>query len=197
VIALPLVLLLIAVRQPAPTGTQAPGTTPAPAATLAPGTPAPATPLASPLPAPTAPNASGATAAPTATMTAPAPATPSAPPAERATALPYGYRYVPRQPENVATGQPQIFAVYLNSNKLKSLGPIDIKVATSPDVVKVMTVSNGRESAIPMIGPGDFEAVGKLPKLPIIASGVSTILNFVAIGASGKRVTVPVPVQLQ
>jgi hypothetical protein len=183
VIALPLALLLIVAQQPAPTGTAAPVTTPAPAATQTPATPAasapaPATPLASLLPAP-------------------APATPSAPPAETPTALPYAYRFVPRQPDRVAAGQPQIFAVYLNSNKLKSLGPIDIKVATSPDVVKVMTVSNGRESAIPMIGPGDFEAVGKLPKLPFIASGVSTILNFVAIGASGKRVTVPVPVELQ
>jgi hypothetical protein len=147
------------------------------------------------MPASPAPSAAAPTIEPAAT--APAAATPSAPPAATPTALPYAYRFVPRQPDPVPAGQPQIFAVYLNSNKLKSLGPIDIKVATSPDVVKVMTVSNGRESAIPMIGPGDFEAVGKLPKLPIIASGVSTILNFVAIGASGKRVTVPVPVSLQ
>ena len=104
---------------------------------------------------------------------------------------------MPRQPDHPAAGQPQIFAVYLNSNKLKSAGPIDIKVATSPDVVKVMTVSNGREGIIPMLAPGDFEAIGKLPKLPIIASGVTTTLDFVAIGPNGKRVTVPVPVTLQ
>ena len=168
-------VLLAAMAQPVP----AASATPEPAASAVPATPAPATP------------------GPTESAT-PAPAAPTMPPpSERPTSPPYGYRFVPRQPGHVPAGQPQIFAVYLNSNKLKSLGPIDIKVSTSPDVVKVMTVSNGRESAIPMIGPGDFEATSKLPKLPFIASGVTTILNFVAVGASGKRVSVPVPVSLQ
>jgi len=116
-----------------------------------------------------------------------------------ATATPeaYDYRFVPRQPDHPAAGQPQIFAVYLNSKKLKSLGPIDIKVATTPNAVKVLTRSNGREGTVPMIAPGDFEAKSKLPKLPFIASGISTTLEFIAVGADGQRVSVSVPVILQ
>ncbi len=184
-------VLLAAMLQPVPSGS----TTPEPPASAAPVTPATASPEAT---APATPEAS-APASPAATVTpTPTPTPPPTPtPAEHPTSPAYGYRFVPRQPDHVPAGQPQIFAVYLNSNKLKSLGPIDIKVSTSPDVVKVMTVSNGRENAIPMIAPGDFEAASKLPKLPFIASGVTTILNFVAVGASGKRVSVPVPVMLQ
>lgn len=192
-IAISLVALLAVMAQPVPAGSAMPqpaeSAMPAPADSAVPATPAPPSPEVSGAASPEA----GAPASPAASV---AP-TPTLPPAERPTAPPYGYRFVPRQPDHVPAGQPQIFAVYLNSNKLKSLGPIDIKVSTSPDVIKVFTESNGRENAIPMIGPGDFEAASKLPKLPFIASGVTTTLNFVAVGASGKRVSVPVPVLLQ
>ncbi len=169
---------------------------------------------ASPLPVPAASDQATATPAATETPIAATPSAGTTPPSPAAGAtspaspgaspspvpgptVDYGFRFVPHQPEHPAAGAPIIFAIYLNSNKLKSLGPIDIKVSTAPDVVKVFTHSNGRDSAIPMIAPGDFEALGKLPRLPFIASGITTTIDFVAVGANGKRVTVPVPVHLQ
>ncbi len=193
-IALPLALLLAAAQPVTPGPAATPSAATPPAATPSP-TPTPAvaaTPVASPLESPPASPLSPQTAP--ATPIAP---TPSAPPPSPEPTLNYTYRFVPHQPAHLAQGQPQIFAVYLNSNKLKSLGPIDIKVTTSADVVRVFTHSNGHDGDIPMIAAGDFEAIGKLPKLPFIASGVSTVIDFVAVGQSGKRVTVPVPVLLQ
>ncbi len=91
---------------------------------------------------------------------------------------------------------PQIFAVYLNDKKLRSQGPIDIKVATSPNVVKVISRSGGQVGVIPMVAAGDFEANSKLPKVPFIAQGVTVFLEFVATGPSGTTTSVRVPVQL-
>lgn len=87
--------------------------------------------------------------------------------------------------------------MYLNSKKLRSQGPIAIRVTTSSDVVKVVTSSNGRQGNVPKISDGDFEASSMLPKLPLIASGIRTTIDFIAVGPGGKRVTVPVPVVLQ
>ncbi len=154
--------------------------------TLAQATPAPImatpTPLASDTP--TAAPATPARVTPTATVVA----TPSV--------SPYGYRFVPRQPAHPAPGEPQIFAVYLNEKKLRSKGPIRIKVETSHDVVKVVSRSNGREGNLVLVAAGDFEATSVLPKIPFIAAGMSVDLEFVAIGADGRRTSVRVPVTL-
>jgi hypothetical protein len=80
---------------------------------------------------------------------------------------------------------------------LRSRGPIDIKVSTSPEVVKVVSRSGGREGVIPMAAPGDFEANSKLPAIPFIASGMTIYLEFVATGPTGIKTTVRVPVQLK
>jgi hypothetical protein len=117
-------------------------------------------------------------------------ATPTASP------VPYLYRFVPHQPDHVTPDTPQIFAVYLNDKKLRSQGPIDIKVATSPNVVKVISRSGGQVGVIPMVAAGDFEANSKLPKVPFIAQGVTVFLEFVATGPSGTTTSVRVPVQL-
>jgi hypothetical protein len=113
------------------------------------------------------------------------------------TPSPYHFRFVPRQPENPAPGTPQIFAIYLNSRTLVSNGPILIKVSTDPGTVKVTSRSSGRVGVIPMVAPGDFEANGKLPKIPFIAAGMTVALEFTAVGADGSHVTVSVPVALK
>ncbi len=169
-----------------------PVATATPSASATPSAPATATvsatPVASTLPSP-APSAA-ATGLPQAT---PAGATPAA----SETPIPYTYRFVPSQPTNPAPGTPAIYAVYLNDKKLHSQGPIDIKVSTSPDVVKVVSRSGGQEGVIPMVAPGDFEANSKLPKVPFIASGMTIYLDFVATGPTGIKTTVRVPVQLK
>lgn len=189
-------LLALALAGPRPsTPLIAQATTPAPgvAATASPnagrsaaGSP---TPLA-PAPAAT-PSAEQTTPTPLSTPT-PAPRALSAP-----TPSPYGYRFVPRQPSHLAPGQPQIFAVYLNGKKLHSRTAIRIKVETSPDVVKVVSRSNGREGIVPLVAAGDFEATSLLPKIPFIAAGMSADLEFVATGPDGRKATVRVPVSLE
>jgi hypothetical protein len=181
VIALPAVVLaLLAQVQPVP-ATPLPGTsvTPLPQMSGTPvpnATPTPATPPASATPTPAA---SGA------------PATPATP-------NPFTYRFVPHQPERIVPGVPQIFAVYLNSNKLVSKGPIDIKVMTDTGTtVKVTSKSNGREGVIPMVGPGDYEAYSTLPKIPFIAAGMTVKLEFIATSAEGRKVSVQIPVELK
>ncbi len=109
----------------------------------------------------------------------------------------YVYRFVPGQPTHPATDQPQIFAVYLNAKALHSQGPIDIRVITSANVVKVTSSSNGRAGLVSEIGPGDFQAHSKLPKLPRIVTGITTTLDFTAVSPTGKKITVGVPIQLQ
>ncbi len=133
--------------------------------------------------------ATGASPAATSTTT-PSPAPPS-------TASPYAYRFVPRQPAHPEPGAPQIFAVYLNSKTLRSRGSILIKVETDLGTVKVTSRSNGREGIVPRIAPGDFEAASTLPKIPFIASGITTYLDFIATSASGLKTTVRVPIALQ
>jgi len=109
----------------------------------------------------------------------------------------YPYRFVPAQPATYAAGAPQIFAVYLNSHTLVSHGPIQIRVVTSGNVVKLVTHSNGQTGTVPKVRAGDFEAKSKLPAIPFIASGITTTLEFEATSASGKTVTVGVPVSLK
>lgn len=169
------------------TGRQAPPPEPLPspttAATPAIGTPAP-TPVAT---APTTPSPS----------TAPATATPTpAALTETATPSPYHYRFVPHPPPHPSPGQPQIYAVYLNDKKLHSLGPIDIRVETNPEVVKVVSRSNGRDGVVPLVSPGVFVADGRLPKIPFIAEGMSIDIEFIATTADGRKTIVGVPVQI-
>jgi len=179
------------------------GTTPSPAAT--PATPAgsaapsPQVTATAPSPASTAPAPGPASAAP-ATAPAANPAAPAMPSPAVVPATPspspYNYRFVPRQPAHPKAGLPQIFAVYLNDKKLRSNGPIRIKVQTTPDVVKVVSRSNGRDGIIPLMAPGDFEATSVLPKIPFIAAGMTLDLEFIATTAEGQKAVVRVPVRL-
>lgn len=155
----------------------------------------PATASVSPA-APSAPAVPEASALPAASpLPAPKAATPL--PALTATPSPYKYRYVPGQPAHPGPGVPQIFAVYLNDDQLHSGGPILIKVTTSPDVVKVVSRNGGHEGVVPLVSPGDFEAVSKLPKVPFIAEGMTLDLEFVATSSSGMKTSVRVPVKLK
>jgi hypothetical protein len=131
-------------------------------------------------------------------LAAPAAESPSPAASAAATLSPasYGYRFVPNQPANPAPGTPQIFAVYLNAEHLKSHGPILIRVETNDSVVKVQSKSNGRGGTIPMVAPGVFAAQSKLPAIPFIASGISTDLVFIGTSADGRTVVVRVPVEL-
>jgi hypothetical protein len=150
-----------------------------------------ALPVATPAPA-TSPAASLAPVLPSAPPSAgplPVPAATTAPES-------YKYRFVPRQPDHPAAGVPQIFAVYLNDETLRSMGPIQIKVTTSNDAVKVVSEANGHQGVIPEIVPGDFEAISTLPKVPFIASGMTLYLQFVATGPTGAKTSVRVPVKL-
>lgn len=155
--------------------------------------PSAAAPVATPSATPVTGPSATAVPAPAATASvAPEPA-----PTTTATADPYKYRFVPRQPAVHEPGTPQIFAIYLNDQTLHGSGLILIKVVTSPDVVKVITRSNGREGVIQEAAPGDFEANSRLPKIPFIAAGMTTLLEFVALTADGKSVSVKVPVKLE
>jgi hypothetical protein len=174
---------------PGPSVTPSTSTTPAPVPSVTPAT------SATIAPAPSAP------AQPPAPETSPLPSpgvSSSEPPEPVASPSPdpYKYTFVPRQPDHVDTDAPQILIVYLNDRKLRSRGPIMIKVVTSQNVVKVVTRSNGHEGLVPAVAPGDFEANSTLPKIPFIAAGMTTLLEFVAFTADGKSVSVKVPVKL-
>ena len=196
-IALPVLLVAVATSplftgraDPSPAAeATAPATVATPAATVAPA-----------LPAPALPSSASSTPATPESPTAPNPVATHAPgvaPAIVPANTTYQYRFIPAQPKVVTAGAPQIYAVYLNNKKLRSLGPILIRVLTSPNVVKVASSSNGRMGLVPNVGPGDFEANSKLPKLPFVASGITTTIDFIATTAAGKKVTVGVPVELQ
>jgi len=195
IVAVLLALVILAPQARSPRAV-AQAATPAPIATPAPV----ATPVATASPAALAPPS----VTPSAVVTPPAAPTPSgAPPPPSALPIassapsPYAYRFVPRQPARVAPGQPQIFAVYINQKKLRSHGPIRIKVETSPEVVKVVSRSNGREGVVPLVAAGDFEASGLLPRIPFIAAGMTVDLEFIATGPDGRKTSVRVPVTLE
>ncbi len=116
----------------------------------------------------------------------------SAPTTAKPPAPAYKYRFVPRN--SARAGEPTIYAVYMNDKKLHSLGQINIKVATSHDVVRVVSRSNGREGILPLVAPGDFEATSTLPKIPFIAAGMTVEIEFIATTATGRSAIVRVPV---
>lgn len=167
--------------------------TASPASVATPGAPASVAPnAATPTAAAPAPAGSAPLMTPAASTI---PATPLAP-TPLATQSPYKYRFVPRISGRDRAGVPHIFAVYLNDRKLRSSGPILIKVETTPDVVKVVSRSNGRDGIVPLVSPGDFEASSVLPKIPFIAAGMTLDLEFIATTAEGKKSIVRVPVRL-
>jgi len=191
---------LAVLATPVPSGPGA--ATASPPAAAAPATAAPsAAPSGAALPSATpiaAPSAAASPVAPSPAAEPAAPATPatlrpaSAAPATAAGAtIPYAYRFVPYPPKDA--NSPRIFAVYLNDKVLHALGPIDIRVDTSPDVVRVEEHTGKRSYAIPMTAPGRFISSGKLPKVPFIAHGIGVVLDFEAFDAAGRSTTVEVP----
>lgn len=175
---------------------QAPTPTPSAIATPAPSIPPGPTVAPTGAPSSGGPSAAATPVAPVATSTATLVPLPSATPSLAPTPSPYAYRFVPRQPNHLDPGQPQIFAVYINQKKLRSHGPIRIKVETSANVVKVVSRSNGREGIVPLVSAGDFEATSVLPTIPFIAAGMTVDLEFIATGPDGRKATVRVPVLL-
>jgi hypothetical protein len=174
-----LTLALATAAQPLPSATPASE----PSATAEPA------PSAAGLPAPSSEPAAGASTAPA--------AAPSTVPSAAPTPDIYKYRFVPHQPAQPDAATPQIFEIFLNDQHLHSSGTIAIKVVTSTNVVKVITRSNGRDGVLPAIAPGDFEAISRLPKIPFIAAGMTTLLEFVGFTAEGKTVSVKIPVKIE
>jgi hypothetical protein len=173
------VLLLTAAPQAQPSASATPLATAAPEPAPVESAPAPAaTQLPSALPS-----------------TLPSPV-PSAQPSTSPTPSPYHYRFVPHRAAHASPGDPEIYAVYLNEKHLHSLGPIDIRVETTPEVVKVVNRNNGHDDVVPLVAPGVFVAFGRLPKLPFIAEGITVDLQFVATTADGRKTSVSVPVRL-
>lgn len=156
---------------PSPAASQSPAPLPEPGATVTPG----ATESAAPLP-----NAS-ASAAPTPVPTP----TPN-----------YKYRFTPPPNPGAESGSPQILEIDLNDKQLTPHGKIAMRVLTSPDVVKVITRSNGREGPLQQIAPGEFIANGSIPGIPFIAHGWKINIEFVATTADGRTTSVKVPVTL-
>jgi hypothetical protein len=139
-----------------------------------------------------------AQASPEATPAPQASAAPSAAPtavASPAAASPakseptYGYTFTPPP----VSGSPRITLVQLNSDRLHAGGPIDIKVTTTTDVVKVTTGNGNRQGTLTQAGPGVFVSEATLPHVggPLV---IHIKLHFAAYTADGKSVSVDVPV---
>jgi hypothetical protein len=101
---------------------------------------------------------------------------------------------VPKPAASPDPEAPQILEVDLNSRQLKDT--IAIRVLTNAAVTRVESRSNGRSGVVPQVGPGEFIAVGKLPKIPFIARGWTINLEFIAYAADGRKTSVKVPVKL-
>jgi hypothetical protein len=101
----------------------------------------------------------------------------------------YGYTFTPPS----ASGSPRIISVELNSDKLRAGGPIDIRVTTTPDVVRVVTGSGKRQGTLSRIRSGVFASESTLPHVGgLLSLGIK--LHFEATTASGKATSVDVPV---
>jgi hypothetical protein len=101
----------------------------------------------------------------------------------------YGYTFTPP----TATGTPRIISVELNSDRLRAGGPIDIRVTTTPDVVRVVTGSGRRQGTLSRIRSGVFTSDSTLPHVGGLLS-VGIKLHFVASTAAGKTISIDVPV---
>jgi len=102
------------------------------------------------------------------------------------------YQTVPKPAASVDPAQPAIIEIDLNEKVLT--GVIAIRVITSAAVVKVTSSSNGHSGDLPQVGPGEFEAISKLPKLPFT---FSTTILFIATSADGRKASVKVPVKIK
>jgi hypothetical protein len=165
----------------------------APSPSAAPSVPTPqpsaAAPQAGPSPAPPptgAPASAAASGAP--------PATAPPPTATPAPAPTFNYHFVPRPEASPDPTAPQILEVDLNSRVLRDT--IAIRVMTNDVVTRVENHTQGHSDVIPQVGPGQFLATGKLPKVPFIARGWTINLEFVAFGPDGRKTSVKVPVKL-
>jgi len=155
-----------------------------------------ATPSAAPVLVPAAAPTIVPAAAPSAGAATPLPSeTPSAVPSQWPTRPPLpamNYQTVPKPAASVDPTQPVIIEIDLNEKVLT--GVIAIRVITSAAVVKVTSSSNGHSGDLPQVGPGEFEAISKLPKLPFT---FSTTILFVATSADGRKASVKVPVKIK
>lgn len=179
----------LAVAVPSPVPSPAPSPSPVTSA----GPAAPATPQPSPSASPPVTPAPGESVVPQ--PSASPSATPSAFPSPTATPV-YKYRVKPSPNPSAASDGPAILEVDLNDKQLTPHGKIAIRVLTSPDVVKVVTRSNGREGPLQQTAPGEFIGNGSIPGIPFIARGWKVNIEFVASTADGRTTSVKVPVTL-
>jgi hypothetical protein len=100
------------------------------------------------------------------------------------------YKTVFQPPASPGPTLPIILEVDLNDKVLR--GSVAIRVLTSENVVKVVSGAMGRSGQIPQVGPGDFEGMSKIPKLPM-----SLKLEVVATSADGRTTSVKIPVSLK
>lgn len=169
-------------------------------AALATAVPSPASPSGpSPSPAPVA--SPGASAMPLETpsvapLESPPPSgSPSPVPSPTATPV-YKYRVVPSPNPSAASDAPAILEVDLNDKQLTPHGKIAIRVLTTPNVVKVITRSNGRDGVLEQSAPGEFIGNGSIPGIPFIAHGWKVNIEFIATTADGRTTSLKVPVTL-
>jgi len=112
-----------------------------------------------------------------------------APGAAQPAADEYGYAFTPP----ASKAHPRILKVELNSDHLKAGGPIDIRVTTTRDVVKVTTGNGKRAGELAKVAPGVFTSASTLPRL----GGLMTLkisLHFEATTADGRTTSLDVPV---
>src|SRR5271166_2718364 len=102
----------------------------------------------------------------------------------------YEYTFTP-PPQ---TGTPRILEVQLNSDHLHGGGPIDIRVTTTPDVVKVTTGNGSQSGALTQSAPGIFTSEATLPHVGADLLVKHIKLHFTATTAAGASVSVDVPV---
>ena len=101
----------------------------------------------------------------------------------------YAYVYRPAS----FSALPKIFKVELNSDHLHAGGPIDIRVTTSPDTVKVEVGCWNRGGELPRTGPGLFTSDSTLPHVPTFFT-IGLKLHVIATNAAGASAEVDVPV---
>jgi hypothetical protein len=111
-----------------------------------------------------------------------------------ATATPaYEFTFTP----SPQSGTPRILEVQLNSDSLHGGGPIDIRVTTTPDVVKVTTGNGSQSGTLTQRAPGVFTSEATLPHIGADLIVKHVKLHFTATTAGGTSVSVDVPVTIK